>query len=63
MELHTEEGIVPGVPEAELTIQGKRRCVKKGSGSYAEDVRSDVCLCSGRVRTFTTTWLCLNGES
>ena len=30
MEPHTEEGIAPGVPEAELTIQGKRRSVKKG---------------------------------
>jgi hypothetical protein len=30
MELHTEEGITPGVPEAELTIQETERSVKKG---------------------------------
>jgi hypothetical protein len=49
MEPHTEEGIAPRVLEAELTIQGKRRSIKKGVIPTLRMLEVNVCLCSGRV--------------
>ena len=62
MELHTEEGIISGVPEAGLNDPGEERGVKKEVIPTMRMLKMTCAYVVERVHELTTMWLWLNGE-